>query len=322
LVATIKFSQFAASNLADSSNQVVGLGSGVNVISSKVVSWNTAGRPTPGYNGLLGFNTDLNQYEFYSTSSASWVQLAASSGSGTVTLINTGSGLTGGPITTSGTISLAPITSITTLTGPLSAPTAIQGPGGLNLLSFTYTPSAVNYLSIINNTTGSAPALSAVGGDANIYLELTGKGTGGVILFGQQGNALAPTGAIAELIESVIPSGSAIAIASNTVTNLTSILLDAGNYDTWGNINFSISGTASVVSAFTNIVSATLPDPSLYNTDTSNGNGLFGSTGISAPMLPLFVPFGTTVTLYLSATITLATGSATMCGGIYARRRY
>jgi hypothetical protein len=200
--------------------------------------------------------------------------------------------------------------------------TGILDANGNPMFTFSPQASAVNSFAFINNVTGANPALVAIGTDANVTLQLNGKGTGGVAIFGENSNALAPDGAIGELIQSFIPSASSIPIPNGTITNLTSISLDAGNYDTWANINFSISGTASVVSAFTNIVSATLPDPSLYNTYTSSGNGLFGSTGISAPMLPLFVPFGTTVTLYLSATITLATGSATMCGGVYARRRY
>ncbi len=322
MVQTVKFSQFASASLADSSNQLVGLGSGVNVRSPKTSSWNTAGRPSPGYNGLLGYNTDLQQYEFFNITSGIWTQLAASSGSGTVTNIATGTGLTGGPITTSGTISLAPITSITTLTGPLSAPTAIQGPGGLNLLGFSYIPSAVNYFTIQNNTTGNNIALIASGSDANIYMQLNGKGTGGVISFGAATNDLAPDGAIGELIEDIIPFASSVNITTNIATNIASISLDPGNYDLYANIGFSITVAATVLSAWISQTSATLPDASLFNTLTSSGGDLFGNTGLSAPSIPLLVPAGSPVTVYLSCTATFASGTVTACGGLYARRRF
>lgn len=44
------------------------------------------------------------------------------------------------------------------------------------------TASAVNEITIANAATGNAPALSATGGDTNIDLSLSGKGTGGVIV--------------------------------------------------------------------------------------------------------------------------------------------
>jgi hypothetical protein len=61
----------------------------------------TAQRPT-GQDGMIRYNTDTNSLETYD--SGSWSNLP----SGAVTLINTGTGLTGGPITSSGTISIAP----------------------------------------------------------------------------------------------------------------------------------------------------------------------------------------------------------------------
>ncbi len=60
----------------------------------------TAQRPG-GVDGMLRFNTDTDAFEIYD--SGGWSTLPA----GAVTLINTGTGLTGGPITSSGTISIA-----------------------------------------------------------------------------------------------------------------------------------------------------------------------------------------------------------------------
>lgn len=76
MVQVVKFSQFSTASLNDSSNQLVGLGSGVNVRSQKVITWTTGGRPAPPFNGLLGYNATLSQYEYYDTGLAAWVQFA------------------------------------------------------------------------------------------------------------------------------------------------------------------------------------------------------------------------------------------------------
>ena len=52
------------------------------------------------------------------------------------------------------------------------------GDGTLELLKFVETGSAVNELTITNNSTGNNPILSATGGDTNIGLNLVSKGTG------------------------------------------------------------------------------------------------------------------------------------------------
>lgn len=46
------------------------------------------------------------------------------------------------------------------------------------MLNFTAVGSAVNYLTIGNNSTGNAPSLTAAGSDTDINLTLSGKGTG------------------------------------------------------------------------------------------------------------------------------------------------
>ena len=49
---------------------------------------------------------------------------------------------------------------------------------------FTTTSSAVNELTVTNAATGNAPSIAATGGDTNIDLSLSGKGTGGVAVTG------------------------------------------------------------------------------------------------------------------------------------------
>jgi len=58
------------------------------------------------------------------------------------------------------------------------------GDGTLELLKFVETGSAVNELTITNNSTTNAPILSSTGDDTNIDLAITPKGSGNVVLDG------------------------------------------------------------------------------------------------------------------------------------------
>ena len=65
----------------------------------------SAARPGTPVAGMLRYNSDLGVVEAYTTSG--WITLGTGGGSGGVTAIATGTGLTGGPITTTGTIAIA-----------------------------------------------------------------------------------------------------------------------------------------------------------------------------------------------------------------------
>ncbi len=78
MVQTKKFSEFSIANLNDNTNLTVGLGSGVNNKSPKVVVWTTLGRPATPFNGLLGYNSDLSLYEYWDAPSSEWVQFKVS----------------------------------------------------------------------------------------------------------------------------------------------------------------------------------------------------------------------------------------------------
>lgn len=77
MVNTIKFSQFPVGNY-DSSNIIVGLDSGQNAQFSRIPQWTTATRPATPFNGIIGYNTDLSQYEYYDSALGMWVQLITS----------------------------------------------------------------------------------------------------------------------------------------------------------------------------------------------------------------------------------------------------
>ena len=68
-----------------------------------------------------------------------------------------------------------------TLTSP-KVITGVNDTNGNELLKVTATGSAVNELTLANAATGNAPVISATGGDTNIGITLTPKGTGKVTI--------------------------------------------------------------------------------------------------------------------------------------------
>lgn len=68
------------------------------------------------------------------------------------------------------------ITSLTGLTGTLRAPTGITSSAALNLVTFGYTASAVNYFSMTNSSTGSPLQLLGTGSDATVTFGMYAKG--------------------------------------------------------------------------------------------------------------------------------------------------
>ena len=69
---------------------------------------------------------------------------------------------------------------------PLADGASMKDTSGNELLEFGVTASAVNHIKATNQATGSHPSLAAVGGDTNINLDLTPKGSGVVRAGGTQ----------------------------------------------------------------------------------------------------------------------------------------
>lgn len=124
----------------------------------------STGQRTAGVNGKIRFNSTDNAYEGYAA--GQWRQFSLAGG---VTLIDTGTGLTGGPITGTGTIS---ITNTTVTAGSYGSGTQVG----------TFTVNAQGQLTAAANTTitpAGIGAVSSVSGTAN---EITATGTTSVVL--------------------------------------------------------------------------------------------------------------------------------------------
>lgn len=82
MVSTIKFSEFAAANVDDDGNTLVGLSGGLNAKGATVNRWTSANRPIAPFDGLSGYNLDLGQWEFWNATQMEWLQFSTSSSGG------------------------------------------------------------------------------------------------------------------------------------------------------------------------------------------------------------------------------------------------
>jgi len=207
-----------------------------------------------------------------------------------------------------------PLSGILTNCTGLPVSTGVSGLGS-NVATFLGTPSSANLLAALTDETGTGSTV--FGTSPTITTPTINQAN----LVGTTTNDNAAAGSVGELISSVVAAGSAISLTTATPANITSISLTAGDWDVWGNVNFSWNITAANVNMFgwSSTTSATLPDRSLYNSETIIVGGAGNSVdGFSIPSIRYSLP-GTT-TIYLSCEATF-NNTCNACGGIYARRR-
>lgn len=132
-------------------------------------------------------------------------------------------------------------------------------------------------------------------------------------------------GQIGEFVSSVIPSGSQIALTTNTPVNVTKIVLDPGDWEIWGAIVFTGLGTTAVANnpqlGSASLVSATqAPTFDLVGSYPAvvTTTGFTGTLVIPRQRLNFFSPLLNTV--FLVATGVFSAGTLNAYGSIYARR--
>jgi hypothetical protein len=213
---------------------------------------------------------------------------------------------------------LVPVLAGSTQTGTLWLQTATVttiGTDPITFIQFAAAYTNVVTLDGIQTVTGQKTFVAPILGAASAT-SISFTSTSGII--GTTTNDNAAAGSVGEYVSSNIPLASAINIANNTATNLSSISLTAGDWLVGGNIR--IAGTAQAVTrtiVWLSTTSATFPDFS--NINEWNGNTTtFVTYGGAAPMQRISIS-GTT-TVYISGQITFASGTASICGNIWARR--
>ncbi len=138
---------------------------------------------------------------------------------------------TGGDVNLVSTASTATLTN-KTLTAPKIADGGfIADANGNELVVFQTTGSAVNQLEITNNASGSNPILAATGGDTNIGIALTPKGTGEIVIgagnLNYGGTAVTSTGAELNILDGVTSTAAELNIIDGGTSATSTTVADA-----------------------------------------------------------------------------------------------
>jgi hypothetical protein len=250
-----------------------------------IPSGTTSQQPVSSVGGMMRYDT--TQGAFYGYSSGSWRQFSLTGG---VTQVDTGTGLTGGPITSTGTISIA---NTTVTAGSYGSSTQVG----------TFTVNAQGQLTAASNATitpSGIGAVSSVSGTAN---EITATGTTNVTL--SLPSALTFT--------SKTVTGGAFNMTSATVGSDTVTTNTASQTLT----NKTISGASNTLS---NIANASLTNSSV----TYNGVSVaLGASGTITAANPNALTIGTglsgtsytgaaAVTIAIDSTVATLTGTQTL----------
>ena len=163
--------------------------------------------------------------------------------------------------TTAGDVTLTGTQTLTnkTLTSPKIG-TSILDTNGNELALLTATGSAVNEFTLANAATGAGPTISSTGGDSNIDINITPKGTGDVVLAGDT--------------VSVGDSGAAATLRSNGAGTLTVTTGGTENLILSTN-NGTASGTITITDAANQDI---LIAPNGYGRATFSGQGAIQGT--------------------------------------------
>ena len=143
------------------------------------------------------------------------------------------------------------------------------------------------------------------------------------ISYGVTDGSSAQSGVLGEVIESLVASGSAVALTTATPANVTSISLSAGDWDIDGHVVFAgASATTAAGDLFStgiSTTSATLPTdgseqpvgvPAVTTTSFKAGTSLIKKT----------ISLSGAATVYLVAEATFSAGTMGAYGSIVARR--
>lgn len=212
-----------------------------------------------------------------------------------------------------------------------SGAVTVQSSGANNIQVMASSTTAIYTCILTSGTTAASWSVTYItvgGGGSGIvssgtagqltYYSSSGTTVGGGQIGNTKGTATndnAAAGNVGELMSSVITGASAVSLTTNTAVAVTNLPLTAGDWDLWGNVGLVSASIASTffLACINNAVATT--DQSTYN--SLSLSGIVAGNGISAPSIR--VSLAAPVTYYLVAFATFA-GTASACGGLYARR--
>jgi hypothetical protein len=188
---------------------------------------------------------------------------------------------------------------------------------GNTILDFNAVGSAVNFLRLQNNIATGSPIMSAVGADTNIGFQITGKGTSGVYIAGQQ-TGLTPAGYRGEVVSSALLAASGVAMTTSIPRNIiASFQVQPGSWLVMGVVSLAGSSNITQGIAWCSLTSATLPDNSIRSGMSSAATSQYN---ITTPPLIVNNATGAAQTVYLSGYATFGSGSVAGSGYIVAIR--
>ena len=132
---------------------------------------------------------------------------------------------------------------------------------GNEQLVFQTTASAVNHLEITNNATGSNPILAAVGGDDNVGIVLTPKGTGEIVIgagnLNYAGTAITSTGAEINILDGVTSTTAELNILDGVTSTAAELNILDGVTSTAAELNIldGVTSTAAELNILDGVTS-------------------------------------------------------------------
>jgi hypothetical protein len=200
------------------------------------------------------------------------------------------------------------------------------GSGGTGITSFgtgvaTALGQNVNGSGAISLTTSPTFVTPTLGAASATSINFSS--TSGII--GTTTNNSAAAGSVGELIFSELLDGSGqdLQITTNTLTNMVSISLTAGDWDVWASVTFEAGGGTLVTQLVCgiNTVSATMPDNAYLGTINSLTAINLNSGNWTCTPAQRRISLATTTTVYLVVKGIFTVSTLFVVGGIYARRR-
>lgn len=180
----------------------------------------------------------------------------------------------------------------------------------------TYTSAGTTLTRTVTKSTNANAAIS-LSGSAEVFITMRAED----VLAGTSTNDNAAAGYIGEVIESTVLVGSAVALTSNVVANVTSISLTAGDWDVWGNVALSPGGGTTCSKIVVSISTTSATEPTIPNGGAlalTNFSSSAANDVVSAGFRRISVS-GTT-TVYLTARIIFAVSTMSAYGYLGARR--
>jgi len=168
----------------------------------------------------------------------------------------------------------------------------------------------------LGNTTTSLGNVTLTG--ANVTAT-TLNTTGNTTIFGTTTNNSATAGYVGEVISSNVLVGSAVALTTNVVANVTSILLTAGDWDVNGWVGFRAGGATTITYLRTSISITSATTNSAWQ---SNMEAAITANSVDPALQlgPYQQLLSGTTTVYLTANAGFAVSTLSAFGQLRARR--